>query len=155
MKISKILLAGALVSGSLFASTPLSVKTISLAQAQKAIDACVDLAKKNGWAMSAYVVDRGDNVKAGVRMDGALPSTSVGAKLKASTALAWWSPTSKVADIVKANPNFKQFPGILPIGGGVPFFSKDKQIIGAIGIAGNTEENDMACANAAMKALSK
>lgn len=156
MKLSHILASATLaISGYATAAEPLTVKTISLEQAQTAINACVELAKKNKWAMSVYIVDNGDNVKSGLRMDGAMPSTTVGAKLKATTALSWWAPTTKVAEIVKGNPNFKQFPGILPIGGGVPIFSKDKQIIGAVGVAGSAEENDVACAEAAVKAISK
>lgn len=151
----KLFIASVLTSVSLFAAQPLTVKTISLAQAQNAINACVDLASKNKWSMSIVVVDRSSNIKASTRMDGALDAATTGATLKAKTALSWFAPTEKVATYVKAEPNFKQFPGLLPIGGGVPLFSKDKQIIGAVGIAGSMVQNDIKCAQAAAQAINK
>lgn len=151
----KLLLATLLASSCAFAGQALSIKTISSQQAQNAIEACTTLASKNKWAMSIVIVDRGANIKAMSRMDGALNAASTGATLKAQTSLSWFSPTQKVAQYVKAEPNFKQFPGLLPIGGGIPLFSKDKQIIGAVGVAGSMVENDIKCAQAAANAINK
>ena len=154
MKLKNILLSSLLLTGSLFASQPQTIQEVSLEQANKAIQACVDLAKKNKWAMSIAVVDRGSNVKASSRMDGALSPSMTGATLKANTSLSWFAPTEKVAEYVKANPNFKQFPGLLPLGGGVPLFF-DGKLIGAVGVAGSMLQNDIACAQAAAKAIAK
>ncbi len=151
----KLLLLSILTSASLFASSALTIKTISYDQASDAIKECKNLALKNKWAMSIVVVDNAGLVKATARMDKSLDSATIGATLKAKTALSWFSTTEKVAEYVKAEPNFKQFPGILPIGGGIPLFSKDKQLIGAIGVAGSMVTNDIACAQAAAKTINK
>lgn len=151
----KLLLATILTSASLFAAQPLNIKTISLEQAANAIQACTQMATKNKWAMSIVIVDRGSNIKAMSRMDGSLDAATTGATLKAKTALSWFSPTEQVAQYVKAEPNFKQFPGLLPIGGGIPLFSQDKQLIGAVGVAGSAIENDIKCAKEAALAITK
>lgn len=155
MKFKNILLSTLLLGGSLFASQPLTVQEVSAEQAQKAIQACIDLAKTNKWNMSIAIVDRGSNIKASARMDGALSPSLIGATLKANTSLSWVSPTEKVAQYVKAEPNFKQFPGLLPIGGGVPLLSKEGKLLGAVGVAGSMVKNDIACAQAAANAINK
>lgn len=113
------------------------------------------MAEKNKWNMAIVVVDRGMDTLVSLRMDGALPAAYTGAKLKSETALSWSMPTSKVAEITEKMPNFKQFPGLLPIGGGEPLFSKDGTLIGAVGVAGGYVEHDMQCAKAIVTALTE
>lgn len=155
MKLKNIILSSLLLGGSLFASQPQTIQEVSQEQAKKAIQACVDLAKTNKWSMSIAIVDRGSHIKASSRMDGALSPSMTGATLKANTSLSWASPTEKVAQYVKVEPNFKQFPGLLPIGGGVPLLSKEGNLIGAVGVAGSMVKNDIACAQAAANAINK
>jgi uncharacterized protein GlcG (DUF336 family) len=40
----------------------------------------------------------------------------------------------------------------MPVGGGVLIRSEDRRIIGAVGVTGDTEENDEACAVAGIEA---
>ena len=63
--------------------------------AMKGIQACVEMAQKNGWSMSIVVVDRGEDVVSSLRMDGALPGSYKGASLKAITALSWGRQPAK------------------------------------------------------------
>ncbi len=122
-------------------------------QALKGIQACQSLASEKNWNMAVVIVDRGLDVVASLRMDEALPSAYTGATLKAETALAWSTSTDKVAEITTAKPEFKQFPGLLPIGGGEPIFSKSGKLIGAVGVAGGYIEHDQECAKAVVSVI--
>ena len=82
-----------------------------------------------------------------------LHTTSKGATLKAETALSWSMPTAKVLEITEKMPQFKHFPGILPIGGGLPVMARDGSLIAAVGVAGGYIEQDEACAKAVVDAL--
>ena len=121
-------------------------------QAMRAMSACLALAAKNGWNMSIVVIDRGEDVVASSRMDGALPASYKGAGLKANTALSWAQPTGEVNAILEQAPMFKQFPGILGIPGGAPLFA-GKTLIGGVGVAGSSPDNDAKCAAVAAEAI--
>ena len=126
---------------------------LTAADALTGVRACHSLAQQNGWNVAMVIVDRGQRVIASLRMDGALSAAYTGATLKAETALSWFSSTDKVAEIVAQKPEFKQLPGLLPIGGGEPIFSADNQLTGAIGVAGSAIENDRKCAQAVVAAI--
>lgn len=125
-------------------------------QAMKAVQACMNKAQAEKWQMSIVVLDRGENVLASARMDQALPASYKGATLKAQTSLSWGMATDDVNNVMTKMPVFKQFPGILGIAGGLPIQTKDqKNLIGSIGVAGSSPDNDKACAQAAIDSLSK
>jgi len=126
---------------------------LTAADAMTAIAACRQLAEEKNWNMSMVVIDRGMDIRASYRMDEALPASYKGATLKAETALSWSMPTGKVLEITQKMPVFNQFPGLLPIGGGLPIFSESGALIGGIGVAGGYIEHDEACAQAAVDAL--
>ncbi len=125
---------------------------VSHAAALNGIGACVAMAQQNGWAMSIVVIDRGEDVVASARMDGALPASYKGATLKAQTALSWGMPTGEVNNVLDKFPVYKQFPGIMGIGGGAPVVSGDT-LIGSVGVAGHAMPNDVKCAQAAVDAM--
>lgn len=124
-------------------------------EASTGIDACVTMATENGWNMSIVVVDRGDNVIASGRMTDALSASYVGAGLKASSALAWGMPTGDIEGFIADKPAFRAFPGLLTIAGGTPAKSKNDTLIGGIGIAGSSPDNDAASAAAAAAAIAQ
>ena len=126
---------------------------LSLEAAGKGVSACVALAKENGWNMSIIILDRGEDVVASARMDQALPASYKGATLKANTSLSWGMPTEQVNEVLQKAPVFKQFPGILGIAGGLPIIVGESALVGAIGVAGSSMENDAACAKAAVEAM--
>ncbi|MCL6269434.1 heme-binding protein [Sansalvadorimonas sp. 2012CJ34-2] len=125
------------------------------ATALKGVQACQTLATKNNWNMAIVIVDRGENVLASLRMDDALPGAYTGATLKATTALSWSTSTGNVLEFTKKNPQFNQFPGLLPIGGGEPIFSESGKLIGAVGVAGGYVEHDEECAKAVVAKISE
>ncbi len=125
---------------------------LSHKKSQKGLQACLSMAEKNKWSMSIVVIDRGEDVVASARMDGALPASYKGASLKANTSLSWALPTGKVNEIMNKAPFFKQFPGILGIPGGEPVFS-GKTLVGGVGVAGSSPSNDAKCAASAANAM--
>lgn len=124
-------------------------------QAAAGVDACISMATENGWNVSIVVVDRGDNAVASARMTEALSASYTGATLKASSALAWGMPTQGIEGFIADKPEFRAFPGLLTIAGGVPATSEAGTVIGGIGVAGSSPDNDAACAAVAANALAK
>ena len=123
-------------------------------KAAKGVAACVELANKNKWAMSVVILDRSADILSSARMSNALQPSYVGANLKASSAVSWSMPTGDIEKFIADKPQFRAFPGLLTIDGGLPVFSKNKQLIGGVGVAGSSPINDKACAQAAIKAMS-
>ncbi|MGY0398769.1 MAG: GlcG/HbpS family heme-binding protein [Ostreibacterium sp.] len=107
------------------------------------INACVKMAREKGWAMSVVIVDRGDHIVA----------SYTGAQLKASTALSWSMPTNKIEQYVSDKPQFRHFPELLTIEGGEPVNSASKYLVGGVGVAGSSANNDGMCAKAAAKTI--
>ncbi|RVU31065.1 GlcG/HbpS family heme-binding protein [Neptunomonas marina] len=126
---------------------------LTAADALNGLQGCYKMAEKNGWNLAITIIDRGANTVSSLRMDNALSAASTGAELKAQTALAWGSSTSRVAEIVKKKPEFNQFPGLLPIAGGEPITAPDGTLIGAVGVAGGLTLHDQECAKAAVAAM--
>ena len=154
IKIATALLSTALVSSISLSSNADSLRSyLPSEKALKGILACQSLAKSNNWNMAVVIIDRGENIKASFRMDEALPSAYKGAMLKAMTALSWSMSTERVGEFTEQNPQFKQFPGLLTIGGGEPIFSMDGKLIGAVGVAGSYVEHDQKCAKAVLSAI--
>lgn len=148
-----LLLSACLVVGTSAATAQENTRHIELDEAGKGVSACVAQAKENGWNLSIVIVDRGEDVVASVRMDDALPASYKAATLKANTSLAWGLPTEEVQEILEDAPVFKQFPGTVAIAGGLPVIVGESAMVGAVGVAGSTMENDATCAATALEAM--
>lgn len=130
---------------------------ITLAQAHDVVKAARHHAEDIGCKMDIAVVDAGANLKLFVRMDGAwLGSIDIAMK-KARTA-RWFDmdtgaigalsqPGGALYNIEHSNGGLVTFPG------GVPLRNAAGEIIGAIGVSGDTVENDHAVATAGAAAL--
>lgn len=140
---------------SAFTASAESRDILTYQDASMGVDACIAMATENGWNISIVVVDRGDNVVASARMTEALSASYVGAELKASSALAWGMPTGDIEGFIADKPEFRAFPGLLTIAGGSPAESANGTLVGGIGVAGSSPDNDAACAAAAEAAISK
>lgn len=130
---------------------------LDLADAGRAADAAVAEAARRGIAITVCVADRGGLPIVLRRMDGAKPSGVELATAKAFTAAVHLRPTAAIAAV--AGPGepgfgvFTQFGGrfsILP--GGVPVVAADV-VAGAVGVSGADAEGDLACAGAAVAAI--
>ncbi len=136
-------------------NSPLPYGTpITLAQAQTAVAAAAEEARKNGWSMAIAVVDCGGNLVAFARMDGTqIGSTDVAiAKAKAANN---FKRSTRVMDesVTAAGPGLRllAIPGILPIEGG-ELIVRGGTIIGAIGVSGSLSANDLQTAVAGANA---
>lgn len=107
---------------------------VSLNLANQLIDATMDACHAKGKSMVVAVVDRGGNLIALQRDDSVGPHNTDAAVRKAFTALSTKTPSRKLADIARANPdsnNLNTVDDLLLIGGGVPIMFGD-EVIGAI-----------------------
>ena len=131
---------------------------ITLAQAQKIVEAAHQKALEMNVKMNIAVVDAGANLKAFIRMDNAwLGSIDISVK-KAKTARFFDMPTGELGKISQPGESLYQIEvsngGLITFPGGIPLKNENGTIIGAIGVSGSTVEDDHAVAEAGAEALS-
>lgn len=127
------------------------------ALAEKAAQAALDFCKKDGYRISASVVDRAGVLRAMVRADGAGPHTVDSSRKKAYTAASLRRATSDLADIIAKQPSLQALremnDSILMVGGGLPIEIAG-EVVGAIGVGGAPGTHlDDACAEAGLDAI--
>jgi len=130
---------------------------ITLEQARAAVTAGIEKAKEIGCRMDIAVVDAGANLKAFARMDGAwLGSIDIAIK-KARTARFFDMNTGDIGKLSQPGGSLYNIEhsngGLITFPGGVPIQDKQGQVMGAIGVSGDTVENDHAVAEACRKAI--
>ncbi|MBT2559094.1 heme-binding protein [Hymenobacter sp. ISL-91] len=132
------------------------MSSINLQQAQQIIEAARQKSQEMGVKMNIAVVDAGANLVAFARMDGAwLGSLDISIK-KAKTARFFDMPTGNIGGL--SQPGGSLFGiehsngGLITFPGGLPIRQGD-EIVGAIGVSGDSVENDHTVAEAGMKAL--
>lgn len=121
--------------------------------AQGLVSAVQAAAADHGVRLAAAVVDRGGNVVAAARMDGAqLGALSLGVD-KAFTAVSFGHPTSMWAS--SSAPGGSDWGLGTTLGGraivfpgGVPLYS-DGQLVGGLGVSGAASTTDESCAETA------
>ncbi|MBI3146856.1 MAG: heme-binding protein [Pseudogulbenkiania sp.] len=134
-----------------------SFHSISTEAAQLAVTAAVAHARRLGLAINAAVVDHGGTLMAFLRCQGA-PLHSVDIAIdKAYTAVSFGLPTqywdARLADRPYAlRHGLMNRPHFAGFGGGLPILYQGQRI-GAIGISGASESEDIACAEAGLAAI--
>ncbi|MFJ9055037.1 heme-binding protein [Streptomyces sp. NPDC102409] len=136
------------------------MSNITLAAAEEIIDAAHERARELGKAVSVAVVDAGGFPVAIRRPDGARPLTPDIARAKAYTAAVMQRPGRMLKKWQESQPVFfaqlSQLPGaampILATEGSMTI-KKDGEIIGGLGIAGGTADEDQAIAEDVLKSL--
>ena len=137
----------------------LTIKRLSLDDARKLIRGAAAKAKKIGVPMCIAIADEAGNLIAFERMDGAkILSVDLSAD-KAFTAAVSKRPTHEYNELCQ--------PGNLvfgihtssggrfsTVGGGYPVTVRGA-VVGAVGLSGGAPEQDMECAEAALKAFAK
>lgn len=131
--------------------------TIPLAMAQKAAAAAVERCARDGYLVSAAVVDRAGTLKALLRADGAGPHTTDSSSRKAYTSASLRRPTSELADLIAKMPSIQALRDmnekILILGGGLPI-QLGGEIVGGIGVGGAPGAHlDDACAQAGLESI--
>ena len=127
------------------------------ALASKAAQAAVDHCKKDGYRVSASVVDRTGLLRTLLRADGAGPHTVDSSRKKAYTAASLRRPTTDLSEMIAKQPALQALrdmnDSILMLGGGLPI-EMAGEVVGAIGVGGAPGTHlDDACAEAGLDAI--
>ena len=108
--------------------------------------------------LSVVVLDPGGHVIAFQRQDGASTMRFEIATGKASGALALGVSSRKIAEMAAERPGFVaslgalSLRGVIPAAGGVLVVDGSGDVLGAVGITGDSSDNDEACALAGIEA---
>lgn len=131
-------------------------KSISLKASQQLCTEAVNKAKSLNISINVSVVDNKGLEMAFLRMENAFIHSIDIAKDKAYTSASFGFATNTWTSVFKDEPHLEQgFSNrarLVPFGGGLPIF-EDKELVGAIGISGGTEEEDIICAKYALEKL--
>jgi len=126
---------------------------------QASYEACLLAVKKAeelGIKINVSIVDSSGIEMSFLRMNDAFIHSIDIAKDKAYTSASFGFPTDTWTQVFKDMPHLEQgFSNrerLIPFGGGLPIFVNNEKI-GAIGISGGTEEEDIICAKYALKEL--
>jgi uncharacterized protein GlcG (DUF336 family) len=132
--------------------------TITLAGAEKAIEAGRAKAAELGIAFTIAVVDAGAHLVALSRQDGAALASVESSQAKARTSVLFGAPTKDLAGAVQPGaPMFGIESGfrdtVAFVGGGVPVTDSEGRLIGAVGAGGGYPDQDNEIAEAVSHAL--
>lgn len=129
-----------------------NVPTLSLAGAQRALDAGLACARSIGVAVCVAVTDRSGHLLAFARMDGSAPLSISIAQDKAYTVAAFGGlATHEWFDLIKDEPallhGIVKTDRLIVFGGGAPVWSGGV-VAGAVGVSGGSAEQDRSIAEA-------
>ncbi len=129
---------------------------LTLEQAQTAVAAALQAATDAGTLMNIAVVDAGGNLKAFARQDGAwLGSIDIAIK-KARTARFFDRETGSIGELSQPGGPLYNVEvsngGLITFHGGIPL-TVGGTIVGAIGVSGDSVENDRLVAQAGAATL--
>jgi uncharacterized protein GlcG (DUF336 family) len=138
------------------------MNTVSYEMAQKAIAAAIAKANEIGSPSSVAVIDHGRELVGFARMDGALLASVVISQSKAYTARSLNSATKDVGTWAQPGAplygletaHLSAGKGLIIFAGGVPI-TVNGEVIGAIGVAGGSPDQDHEVAAAGASALEK
>lgn len=129
---------------------------ISQTCSDAAVAAAVAEARSLGVPMNVAVLDAGANLKAFLRMDGALLGSIDIALKKARTAALFGMNTEAVGEFCKpggTSPGLGATNGGLVVfAGGIPLRAPDGTLAGAVGVSGGSVAQDFQVASAAAAA---
>jgi glc operon protein GlcG len=136
----------------LAADPTLTVKVISEAGAQRALSAAEHEAERLHAPCAIAVVDSSGTLVAFLKMDGVRagsPDLAIG---KARTSALLQRPSAETEDNVDNGRVAFITSGLMTLRGGVPLLA-GKEVVGAIGVASLSKDNDVAIAQAAAAAF--
>lgn len=128
---------------------------IGVDDARKAAAAALAEARKNNWKMAVAVVDPNGDLVYYEKMDNTQLGSSDVSIAKARSAARFKRPTKAFQDAVAQGGvglRVLGLQGAVPLEGGIPIVVRD-QIIGAIGVSGDTSDHDGICAQAGVNTL--
>ena len=119
---------------------------MNLDNAKSAVDAAIKASKELNVKMNTAVVDKGANLVCFAWMDDAwLGSVDIAIK-KAKTAVFFNMPTGDVGKLSQPNGSLYGIEhsngGLITFPGGLPIRDDDGNLIGGIGVSGDSVDND-------------
>lgn len=130
---------------------------VTLEQARKIIDACLQKSEELNVKMNIAVVDSGTNLVAFNKMDGAWLGSIDIAQKKAKTARFFNMNSGEIGKLSQPGGSLYNIEhsngGLITFPGGVLLKNAEGEIIGAVGVSGSTVENDHTVAEAGAKAI--
>src|SRR5712691_5220461 len=130
----------------------INVMALDQAGAQTVLQAARENAQQRNAPSAIAVVDPAGDLLAFQRMDGVRPASAELAIEKARTAARLQRPTAEIEDNINRGRTAFVTAGIAALRGGVPIRVNGK-VVGAVGVAGLSMENDTETANTAAAAL--
>ena len=127
-------------------------RQLSAEAANAIVMAAMEQCRRDGYHVSAAVVDRSGNIQALVRDGGTGPHTLDSSRRKAFTSATFGITSGEFATrtATPAASGLKDLPGVFALAGGVPI-KVGNEVIGGIGVGGAPGgEKDEACANAGL-----
>jgi len=144
---------GLALPGPLLAQAVLQSRLLTAEAANAMVMGALAQCRKDGYKVSATVVDRGGNLLAFIRDPTSGPHTAESSRRKAFTA-ATFGMTSAAFATLTANPGaagLKDLTGVFALAGGVPI-KIGNDVLGGIGVGGAPGgEKDEACASAGLQ----
>jgi glc operon protein GlcG len=130
------------------------IPEIELSEARQVLDAAVEFASRNSYAVGVAVVDAGGHPLALMRLDGAPAATALIAISKARTSALSRRESKHYEDVINGGrPAFLSAPGLDGLlEGGVPILV-DGVCVGAVGVSGVLPSQDVEIARAGIAAL--
>ena|ERR1700744_2602639 len=135
------------------------MSVITVHQARTIIDAVVAKSKADGMKpLTVAVVDAGGALIAFLRSDGAPPLRPAVAIAKAAGAVGLGASSRRLGEMALERPHFIAAighlapNGLIPVAGGVNVVDGEGRIIGAVGVSGDTSDNDEIAALAGIDA---
>jgi glc operon protein GlcG len=152
ISLSAAILSAAVLCLSAGAQT-INVMTLDQAGAQTVLQAAKESAQRRNAPSAIAVVDAAGDLLAFERMDGVRPASADLAIEKARTAARLQRPTVEIEDNINQGRTAFVTAGIMALRGGVPI-RVNRDVVGAVGVAGLSKETDTDIANTAAAALS-
>src|SRR5713101_7881321 len=131
----------------------INVMALDQGGAQTVLQAAKESAQQRDAPSAIAVVDRAGDLLAFQRMDNVRPASADLAIEKARTAARLQRSTAEIEDNINQGRTAFVTAGILALRGGVPI-RINGEVVGAVGVAGLSMENDIGIANTAAAALS-
>lgn len=125
---------------------------LNAALAQKMINSCVERATQKKQSHAIAVVDSSGALLAFLRMDGNPPGVGDFAVQKAAAVASWRFSTQQMSKAAEATPGFAMAPKVVTVAGGVPIYARGGVFVGAIGVSGESPQDDTECAIAGITA---
>ena len=133
------------------------MSTLNLETTARLFSAAQEAAAGIGVAMSIAIVDTAGSLVAFQRMDGAWLGSVDLAQRKARTSALFPMPSSVLGQMSQpGGPIFgieATNGGLVSFGGGFPLAAADGTVIGAVGVSGGLVDQDVAVAEAVVKAV--